>query len=90
MENLSQCYIYNNHRYQRENKCVSLSTNGIRFEQFKTIFKQVYNRDYIPNIISIQNSANVFRGQYHDVNDVDEFSFTHHGIKQASINSILL
>ena len=68
---------------QRENKCVSLSTNGIKFEQFKTIFKQVYNRDYIPNVISIQNSANVFRGQYLDVNDVDEFSFTHHGIKQA-------
>jgi hypothetical protein len=44
---------------------------------------QIYNRDYTLHVTSIQNSANGFRGQYLDVNDVDEFSFTHHGIKHA-------
>ena len=68
---------------QRESNFVSLSTNGITLEQFKTIFRQVYNRDYTLNVTSIQNSTNGFRGQYLDVNDVDQFSFTHHGIKQA-------
>jgi hypothetical protein len=65
---------------QRENNFVSVAKNDI---QFKTIFRQIYNRDYILNVTSIQNSANGFRGQYLDVNDVDEFSFIHHGIKQA-------
>jgi hypothetical protein len=65
---------------QRENNFVSVAKNDI---QFKTIFRQIYNRDYTLNVTSIQNSANGFRGQYLDVNDVDEFSFTHHGIKQA-------
>jgi hypothetical protein len=65
---------------QRENNFVSVAKNDI---QFKTIFRQIYNRDYTLNVTSIQNSANGFRGQYLDVNDVDEFSFIHHGIKQA-------
>ena len=65
---------------QNKNNFVSVAKNDI---QFKTIFRQIYNRDYTLNITSIQNSANGFRGQYLDVNDVDEFSFMHHGIKQA-------
>ena len=65
---------------QRENNFVSVAKNDI---QFKTIFRQIYNRDYTLNVTYIQNSANGFRGQYLDVNDVDEISFIHHGIKQA-------
>jgi hypothetical protein len=68
---------------QDKNNFVSVSKNGIKFKQFRDIFRQIYNRDYTLNVTSIQNSANGFRGQYLDVNDVDEFSFTHHGIKHA-------
>jgi hypothetical protein len=58
-------------------------THQWKTDQFEAIFRQIYNRDYTLNVTSIQNSANGFRGQYLDVDDVDEFSFTHHGIKQA-------
>jgi hypothetical protein len=68
---------------QDNNNFVSVSKNGIKFKQFEAIFKQIYNRDYTLNVTSIQHSANGFRGQYLDVDDVDGFSFTHHGIKQA-------
>ena len=68
---------------QEKEKFVSVPKNDIKFKEFKNIFKQIYNRDYTLNVTSIKNSANGFRGQYLDVHDVDEFSFTHHGIKQA-------
>ena len=62
---------------QDKNNFVSVSKNGIKFKQFRDIFRQIYNRDYTLNATCIQNSANGFRGQYLDVNDVDAFSFTH-------------
>ena len=65
---------------QREKNFVSVAENYI---QFKTIFRQIYNRDYALHVTSIQNSANGFRCQYLDVNDEDEFSFTDHGVRQT-------
>jgi hypothetical protein len=65
---------------QRENNFVSVAKNDM---QLKTMFRNIYNREYTLNVKSIHNSVNGFRGQYLDVNDVDEFSFIHHGIKQA-------